>query len=454
MDFDRSNKSLDALSKCKKGSSTTIKMDKFIVDGRASLEGEVTLSGAKNSALPIIVASLLAEGQYRLSNVPNLLDIQNLLNVLRGLGVSARLIGNVLYLATTGLAGTTVDRQSAGKIRYSLLLMGALLARSGHVRIAPPGGCKIGLRKYDLHLYGLERLGAEVETGDDYIEVRAPRGLKGAYVNFYFPSMTATENIILAAVMAEGETVLNNAQRDPEIVDFVNFLKTMGARISGAGTGRIIVEGGRKLHPVDYTVMPDRMELITFIAASAATRGEIFIRSGRLKDIEPEARVLKGMGISLYQDGEGLMVRPAQRFSPINIEAQIWPYLHSDAQPFFTVLACLADGTSTITDLLYDKRFVYIGELSKMGADVQVVETDFIIPSGKHAQKAIITPVKTLKGAQLTATDIRGGAAMLIAALAAEGRTVVSNIQQIDRGYELIDKKLRKLGAHIECLGR
>lgn len=419
------------------------------VTGPSRLQGSVALSGAKNAALPIIVASTLVGGTYSLNNVPELVDVSNLLSVLGDLGVDSAFADNRLQIDSTKLIATTAGKESARKIRYSLLLMGALLARTGHVRVAPPGGCKLGLRKYDLHLYGLQKLGAQIDATEDYIDLRAPNGLRGEVVDFYFASMTATENVMLAAVLAKGTTVITNAQQDPEVVDFAHFLNAMGAKVDGAGTHRITIEGVDALHSVDYEIMPDRMELVTLAAASAITGCPIFIRKGRLPDIAPESEALSRMGVELEQTDAGVQVAPPQRLKATDVEALISPHVHSDVQPFFTLLGCLADGTSRVTDLLYDGRFLYVPELAKMGADISIETSDRLVPSGQNAQTAVVRSVDSLRAADVTATDIRGGAALLVAALAANGTTTINNVEQIDRGYERLNEKLSWLGAVV-----
>jgi len=414
-------------------------MDKFVIEGGTPLRGKVKVSGAKNAALPLMVACLLTEGKCQLENIPHLADITTMKRILEGLGVKIEGKNGILEINSVPLFKYEAPYDLVRMMRASILLLGPLLARLRYARISLPGGCNIGRRPIDLHLKGLSQMGAQIEVKGNYIEARARKGLKGENIYLDLPSVGATENIMLAASLAKGKTIIKGASRAPEIVDLANLLRKMGGKIKGAGTNLIEIEGVRELHPVKYSIIPDRIEAGTLLIAGAITKGDVTVEEARFDHLKIFLEKLNEMKIEVDVMKNALRVNGGDTFRPVNIKTLPYPGFPTDLQPQLTALACLVQGTSTIIETIFETRFAHISELQRMGA--QVVEKE---------SKVLIKGVPLLKGTTVKAFDIRGGAALVLAGLAAEGKTEVLCIHHIDRGYEKLEEKLSKLGAKIK----
>lgn len=414
-------------------------MDKFVIEGGTPLRGKVKVSGAKNAALPLMVACLLTEGKCQLENIPHLADITTMKKMLEGLGVEIEEKNGMLEVNSVPLFKYEAPYDLVRMMRASILLLGPLLARLRYARISLPGGCNIGRRPIDLHLKGLSQMGAQIEVKGNYIEARARKGLKGENIYLDLPSVGATENIMLAASLAKGKTIIKGASRAPEIVDLANLLRKMGGKIKGAGTNLIEIEGVRELHPVKYSIIPDRIEAGTLLIAGAITKGDVTVEEARFDHLKTFLEKLNEMKIEVDVMENALRVNGGDTFRPVNIKTLPYPGFPTDLQPQLTALACLVQGTSTIIETIFETRFAHISELQRMGA--QVV---------KKESKVLIKGVPLLKGTTVKAFDIRGGAALVLAGLAAEGKTEVLCIHHVDRGYEKLEEKLSKLGAKIK----
>lgn len=413
-------------------------MEKLVIEGGRPLAGTVRIHGAKNAALPILAASLMAEGTHRIGNVPDLLDIQTMLDILRVLGCRAEHQGEVVTVDTSAMHSTHIPEQLMRQMRSSIFLMGPLLARFGEVVVYQPGGCAIGERKINLHLMGLEALGAAIEEADGVIRCRAKK-LIGTDIVLEYPSVGATENIMMAAAMAEGKTMLHNAAREPEIQDLQNFLNAMGANIYGAGTGTITITGVPRLTPCSYSVIPDRIVTGTLLIAAAATRGSITLENTCPPHLTSAIHVLKRAGVQIAIDGDIMNVSSHSRPKAVErIVTSPHPAFPTDLQSQIMVLLALADGLSIIKETVFEGRFKHVEELSRMGADIRV-----------DMGSAFVRGVPRLYGATVEATDLRAGAALVIAGLAARGATVVEQVHHIDRGYDRIENMLARLGANI-----
>ncbi|MUT66189.1 UDP-N-acetylglucosamine 1-carboxyvinyltransferase [Paenibacillus sp. NEAU-GSW1] len=413
-------------------------MDKLVIEGGKPLSGSIVIQGAKNAALPILAASLLAEGTTTIDHVPKLLDIEVMLNILRELGCRAEHNGNTVVIDTDTAHTSRVPESLMGQMRSSIFLMGPLLARFGEAQVYQPGGCAIGERKIDLHLQGLEALGAEIEEAGNRIICRAGK-LFGADIHLAFPSVGATENIMMAAVLAEGRTTISNAAREPEIQDLQRFLNAMGAKIIGAGTDTITIEGVQSLTPCRYKVIPDRIVAGTIMVAAAATRGQVTLQNTNPAHLTSLIHVLRRAGVQIAVDGDIIKVGSAARAKSVErIVTAPYPAFPTDLQSQVMVLLTLADGVSIMKETIFESRLKHVDELSRMGADIRV-----------DMNAAIIRGVPRLYGATVEATDLRAGAALVIAGLAAQGKTVVEQIHHIDRGYDRIDSMLTRLGARI-----
>jgi UDP-N-acetylglucosamine 1-carboxyvinyltransferase len=416
----------------------TYLMKSIIINGGKKLKGEVAISGAKNAALPILAAGLLCEGTHRVSNVPLLADVKTLGKILQNMGVSFERQNQDILIDSTSLATPEAPYDLVRTMRASVLVLGPLVARMGRARVSLPGGCAIGARPIDLHLMGLEKLGASVEIEHGYVVAKAKK-LRGAHIYFDTVTVTGTENIMMAAVLAQGETVLENAAREPEITDLANALIRMGAKIEGAGTDIITIQGVDKLHPMNYTVMPDRIETGTFVIAAAITNGSITIRNcfpGHLDAVL--SKVIEAGAEVTTEDGT-IHVSGARKIKPVNIKTLEYPGFPTDMQAQFMSLMSLAEGTSVINETIFENRFTHVAELQRMGADIQ---TD--------GRSAVVKGVSRLSAAPVMATDLRASASLILAGLAAEGQTVISRIYHLDRGYENIEQKLSALGADIK----
>ena len=417
-------------------------MAKFLVQNSGPLNGEVVVSGAKNAVLPLMAAAILAEDKCRLSDVPCLRDVDVMKDILESLGGEITQVEeNVLDIDMKGLNKTEADYDLATKMRASFLIMGPLLARCGSAKVYMPGGCTIGARPIDLHLKGFEALGAEIISKANYIEAKAgPEGLKGASIYLDFPSVGATENIITAAVLAEGTTYIENAAEEPEIVDLANFLNKMGARIKGAGTDTIKIEGVKQLKSAEHRVIPDRIEAGTFMLAGAITRGEVLIRNIVPDHVKPITAKLRECGVTVEMTDEGMYVG-AVGADLIATDIKTFPYpgFPTDIQSPFMAFLTTVKGSSTVIETVFENRFMHVAELNRMGANIQT-DGDRI---------ANVQGNKALEGAEVIATDLRAGAALVLAGLVAKGTTTISEIYHIERGYEKFVEKFRALGANI-----
>lgn len=416
-------------------------MEKLIIHGGHELHGRVKISGAKNAVLPIIAATLLAQDKpCVLDEVPYLNDVCTIAEVLRQLGakVDFNRQQHTLFVDSTVLKTVDAPYDLVRKMRASFVIMGPLLARYGKAKISMPGGCAIGTRPIDLHLKGFEALGAEIEIGHGFISATAPNGLKGTSIYLDFPSVGATENIIMAACMAEGQTILENAAQEPEIIDLANFLNIMGAKIRGAGTNVIKITGVPKLIGHNYTIIPDRIEAGTYMVAVAMTGGDIYIENAISEHLKPVIAKLNEAGVKIEEDIDGIRVSCNNRPKAIDIKTLPYPGFPTDMQAQFMAMLTIADGTGLVTETVFENRFMHVDELKRMGACIKV-----------DGRTSIVEGVPSLNGCQVKATDLRAGAAMVLAGLVANGETEVSYIHHIDRGYDNLVEKLCRLGADI-----
>ena len=414
---------------------------KYIIEGGQELHGGVTISGAKNAAVAILPATLLVEGKCHIENVPDISDVRLLLEILNDMGAQIRrLTPNALEIDCTRVRNTTAPIDLVRRIRASYYLLGAQLGRFGHARNAMPGGCNFGLRPIDQHIKGFEALGAVVEQSGGYVTCDAPEdGLKGGRVYLDIVSVGATMNILLAACLAEGTTTIENCAKEPHIVDLANFLNSMGARISGAGTDVIKVRGVKSLRGGSYSIIPDQIEAGTYMAAVSAAGGSVTIKNIIPKHLDCITAKLREMGMVIREDGDCLHMEKTRRLKRANVKTMPYPGFPTDMQPQIAVCMAMANGTSIVTEGIYDNRFRYTAELNRMGAHVQV-----------EGKAAVIDGVRELHGCEVRACDLRAGAAMVIAALAAEGTTIIEDAHYIERGYEDIIGKLTALGANIK----
>jgi len=416
-------------------------MDKLMITGGNRLDGEIRISGAKNSALPILAATLLADEAVTICNLPHLHDITTMIELFGRMGVQP-VVGDKLNVEVNPTSITTLvaPYELVKTMRASILVLGPMVAHFGYAEVALPGGCAIGSRPVDLHIRGLEAMGAEITVEGGYIKARAPEGgLRGAHYSFDTISVTGTENILMAATLARGQTVISNAAREPEVVDLAECLIAMGAQIRGHGTDTITIEGVERLHGARYSVMPDRIETGTFLVAGAATRGRV-----RLKDTDPgtlEAVLLKleeaGAQIDTGKNWVSLDMK-GNRPRAVSLRTAPYPAFPTDMQAQFMAMNAVAEGTGTVIETVFENRFMHVQEMRRMGAQIQV-----------EGNTAIVTGVEVLKGAPVMATDLRASASLVIAGLWAEGDTLVDRIYHIDRGYECIEEKLQMLGASI-----
>ena len=418
-------------------------MTKYIVQGGQPLFGEVRISGAKNAAVAIIPAALLVDGVCRIENIPQISDVTALLKILEQLGANVRFLNRSdVEIDCRRIATTQVSQELAHKIRASYYLIGALLGRFGEAEVSMPGGCNFGgVRPIDQHVKGFVAMGAEVREGD-FICARADGGrMKGANVYLDVVSVGATMNIMMAAALAEGTTVIENAAKEPHIVDLANFLNSMGADIKGAGTDTIRIYGVDKLHGGSYAIIPDQIEAGTYMAAVAACGGQVLVRGIIPKHMDCITAKLQEMGVQVEEQDDTLLVRHAGKLRRTNVKTLPYPGFPTDMQPQITVALCLAEGTSMVTEGVWDNRYRYVGELTRMGAQIRV-----------EGRSAVVEGVDHLNAASVQAYDLRAGAAMVIAALAADGVSEVTNVHYIERGYEDIIGKLRGIGARIESV--
>ena len=412
-------------------------MDKLVIKGGKKLSGEVSVSGSKNASLPIFCATILAPGVHEISNVPFLRDINTTIKVLESLGAVIEGNGNIVRIDATHVNNVEATYELVKTMRASVLVLGPLLARHGRARVSLPGGCAIGARPIDQHLKGLKALGAEIKLEHGYVEAKAKR-LKGARINFDMPTVGGTEHLMMTAALAKGETILENAAREPEITDLANMLIRMGAKIEGAGTDTIRITGVKSLSPVNYRVMPDRIEAGTFMCAAAITGGDIRIHNMQLEHLDALVFKLQDAGVEIINKDGVVRVKGSKKVKSVNIKTRPYPGFPTDMQAQFMALMAVADGASVIAENIFENRFMHVSELLRFGADITV-----------DGRSATVKGVKKLSGAPVMATDLRASASLILAGLAAEGATEITRIYHLDRGYESIEKKLAALGADI-----
>ncbi|WP_306112772.1 MULTISPECIES: UDP-N-acetylglucosamine 1-carboxyvinyltransferase [unclassified Roseovarius] len=417
-------------------------MDSIVVTGNGPLDGQIPIAGAKNACLTLMPATILSDEPLTLTNAPRLSDIKTMTALLASLGceVSSLQDGQVLVMSSHNLDNHVADYDIVRKMRASNLVLGPMLARLGHAVVSLPGGCAIGARPMDLHIQGLEALGAEIELRDGYLHAKAPKGLKGAKVTFGFASVGATENVLMAATLAKGTTVLENAAREPEIVDLATCLRRMGAQIEGDGTSTITIQGVDRLGGATHPVVTDRIELGTYMLAPAICGGEVECLGGRIDLVGAFCEKLDAAGISVSETEKGLKVaRKNGRVRAVDVTTEPFPGFPTDLQAQMMALMCTAEGTSVLEEKIFENRFMHAPELTRMGAQIEV-----------HGGTATVTGVERLKGAPVMATDLRASVSLILAGLAAEGETVVSRVYHLDRGYEHVVRKFEGVGAKIE----
>ena len=414
-------------------------MDTYVIDGGEKLYGKVQAQSAKNAVLPLLAAAILTDEQVRIRGVPVIADVENMLRILVEVGCKISRKNGYVQIDSSNAISHEIPARLTKELRSSVFMLGSVLTRFHKAKISYPGGCDIGLRPIDLHLLGLRRLGVEIVEEGGFIECTAER-LKGAEILLDFPSVGATENIMLAAVKAEGLTIIRNAAKEPEIVDLQNFLNAMGAKVHGAGGGTVIVEGVKRLHGVDYTPMGDRIEIGTYLIATAICGGEIQTSGVFAENIAALLHKLRENGCKIHAKNDKIELQSSGRLQSVNIlETMPFPGFPTDLQAQYASLCCTANGTTLIVENLFETRYKYAGELKRMGADITVRD-----------RTAVIRGVKRLHGARVTAGDLRGGAALVLAALGAEGKSTVCDLSHVDRGYESFEYKLKKLGAKIK----
>lgn len=412
-------------------------MDKILITGGRRLKGEVEISGAKNSALPLIASSILSTGECTLSNVPQLNDIQTIKQLLESMGARIKREDHTLTIDAKDLKSCEAPYELVKTMRASVLVLGPLVARFGEARVSLPGGCAIGTRPINLHIAGLQKMGAEVEIKHGYVEVRAKR-LKGAKIYFDISTVTGTENLMMAAVLAEGVTVLGNAACEPEVVDLANFLIQRGARIEGAGTDTIIIEGVSNIPGGSHEVMPDRIETGTYLVSGAITGGDVTVRRCVPSHIEAVLMKLRAAGIRTEVFSDSIRVVADNRISAVDVRTMPYPGFPTDMQAQFMALMTIGRGLSVITETVFENRYIHVPELKRMGANIKL-----------QGNNAIVEGVKYLSGAPVMATDLRASASLVLAGLVAEGQTEIHRVYHLDRGYESMEKKLSGLGADI-----
>lgn len=412
-------------------------MSKFLVTGGKELQGKVDVSGAKNAILPIIAASILTSDKVVLEEAPDLLDVQVMSQVIESLGGKVKRNGKKIYITNRDIDSIEAPFDLISKMRASIFIMGPMLARKGRVRISHPGGCAIGSRPINWHLKGLESLGAQVRMDHGFLDVVAPR-LKGSRIYLDFPSVGATENIMMAAVSAEGTTIIENAAQEPEIVDLANFLNEIGGKVRGAGTNIIYIEGVKEFHGTTHLVIPDRIEAGTFILMAAACGGEVLVRNVIPAHLKSLLAKLDEAGVIYREEDDGIRVIGKGCFNSVDIKTQVHPGFPTDLQAPMLALLTRAQGTAVITETVFENRFMHIDELKRMGADIKI-----------EGRSAIVQGIENINAATVVASDLRAGAALILAALTANGTSEIREIHHIERGYENIEIKLRGLGAEI-----
>ncbi len=427
-------------------------MDRIRIIGGERLNGTIPISGAKNAALPLMIASLLTRETLTLRNVPRLADVTLLGRILGNHGVDITVVGKKVGQSTSDgqtfklkaaeIVDTSAPYEMVSRMRASFWVLAPLLARCGEAKVSLPGGCAIGTRPVDLHLSSLEALGADIELEGGYVIAKAPKGLTGGHVNLSKVSVGATHNALMAAVLAHGDTVIENAAREPEVADLANCLKKMGARIQGIGTSILQVQGVDQLHGAEHTVLPDRIETGTYAMAAAITGGEVLLQGARADLLERALDLLRSSGVEIEDTPSGLRVaRNGGGLRPVAVDTEPFPGFPTDLQAQLIALMCMAQGTSTVRETIFENRFMHVQELARLGARIDL-----------KGDTAMVTGVKGLTGAQVMATDLRASVSLIIAGLAAQGETVIGRVYHLDRGFERIEEKLRHCGARIERL--
>ena len=427
-------------------------MDRIRIIGGERLKGTIPISGAKNAALPLMIASLLTRETLVLKNVPRLADVTLLGRILGNHGVDITAVGKkvgqstidgqTFKLKAAEIVDTTAPYEMVSRMRASFWVLAPILARCGEAKVSLPGGCAIGTRPVDLHLSALEALGANIELEGGYVIAKAPKGLTGAKVTLAKVSVGATHNALMAAVLARGDTVIENAAREPEVADLASCLKKMGAKIGGIGSATLEVQGVERLHGAEHTVLPDRIETGTYAMAAAMTGGEVILQNTRADLLERALDLLRSSGIEIEETPSGLKVaRNGGGLQPVAVDTEPFPGFPTDLQAQIIALMCVAQGTSTVRETIFENRFMHVQELARLGARIDL-----------KGDTAMVTGVKGLTGAQVMATDLRASVSLIIAGLAAQGETMIGRVYHLDRGFERIEEKLRKCGAHIERL--
>ncbi len=412
-------------------------MDKIIITGGRRLQGDITVSGAKNAALPILASVILGGGECTVTNVPRVVDVFTMGKLLGILGATVKTEGNRVVMKMDALRSSEAPYDLVRTMRASVVVLGPLLARWGEAIVSLPGGCAIGSRPVNLHLAGLEQMGATVTVEHGYIKAKAPR-LKGARICLDFPTVTGTENLMMAACLADGTTVIENVAKEPEIVDLAAFLVKRGARIAGAGTDMITIEGVKELRGADHEVIPDRIEAGTYLAAAAITGGDVCVKDCRPQHLEAVTAKLREAGAEVTESKESVRLKVPKRLKSVDVKTYPYPGFATDMQAQMMALMCVAQGTSVITETVFEGRFIHVPELQRMGANIKV--------DGSHA---VVTGTTQLSGAAVMASDLRASAGLVVAGLAAEGDTEIARVYHLDRGYERIEEKLSGLGAAI-----
>jgi len=412
-------------------------MDKIIITGGRRLQGDIKVSGAKNAALPILASVILGGGECTVTNVPRVMDVVTMGKLLGILGATVGTEGNRVTMKMDALRSSEAPYDLVRTMRASVVVLGPLLARWGEATVSLPGGCAIGSRPVNLHLAGFEQMGATVTVEHGYIKAKAPR-LKGARICLDFPTVTGTENLMMAACLADGTTVIENAAKEPEIVDLAAFLVKRGARIAGAGSDLITVEGVKELRGADHEVIPDRIEAGTYLAAAAITGGDVCVKDCRPRHLEAVTAKLREAGAEIVENKESIRLKASKRLKSVDVRTYPYPGFATDMQAQMMALMCVTQGTSVITETVFESRFIHVPELQRMGAEIKV--------DGSHA---VVTGTAKLSGAPVMASDLRASAGLIVAGLAAEGETEIARVYHLDRGYERIEEKLNGLGAAI-----
>ena len=412
-------------------------MDKLLIEGGAVLRGEVAISGAKNAALPILCAALLSAEPLELSNVPELNDIATMLRLLEEMGVKIQRDGHRVTLDASQISNPVASYERVKTMRASILVLGPLVARCGEARVSLPGGCAIGARPVDQHIKGLQAMGAEVTVEQGYEHAKANR-LKGARICTDMVTVTGTENLMLAACLAAGETIIENAAREPEVVDLANCLVAMGARISGAGTDTIRIQGVERLHGAQHRVMPDRIETGTYLCAAAVTGGTVRLTDTSAAYLDAVVDKLLDAGCEITMERDAIRLQAPARLKAVSLRTAPYPAFPTDMQAQFMAMNCVADGVATIRETIFENRFMHVNELLRLGANIQI-----------EGNNAVVRGVERLQGATVMATDLRASASLIVAGLVAQGETLIDRIYHLDRGYEKIEDKLHALGARV-----